>query len=162
RSDSSFIQFRRMSFDTYLESFAADQLQLPLVHNTTCLQFSDVANTGLLKPRFCDKFKEPLVYFFYGRPIYRPSASGNAADTGYTFCPVCLVLRPNSQIPIARVFPFDSGAAALGLFAPHIPSEHRDQYSLAATISTARRLVEAFFETNQQYYVGSARSVFKS
>jgi hypothetical protein len=151
-----------MSFDTYLAGFAGDQLQLPLVHNTTCKRFREIANKGVLEPRSCDKFKEPLVYFFYGRPIYRSNTSGNVADTGYTFCPVCLVLRPNSQIPIARLFPFDSGAAASGLFAPLIPSEHRDRYSLVATVATARRLVEAFFETNQQYYVGKARPFFNS
>jgi hypothetical protein len=151
-----------MSFDTYLTTFAGHQLQLPLVHNTTCLRFNDVAQTGVLEPRFCDKFKEPLVYFFYGRPIYRSSSSGQVADIRYTFCPVCLVFRANSPASIARVFPFDSGAASSGLFAPVIPSADRDQYSLAATIATAQRVVEAFFETNQQYYVGKVRSSFNS
>jgi hypothetical protein len=76
------------------------------------------------------------------------------------YCPVCLVLKPGAVASLARIFPFDSGAATGGRFDPPVPGIDRDRYSLGPALLTAQRVVEAFFETNQKYYVGEPRTVF--
>jgi hypothetical protein len=147
-----------MSFDTFLQAFEGQSTELPLVHNTTCERFIDIAKNGTLDPRPCAVFNEPLIYFFYGRPIYRPSAVGNKPDTRYIYCPVCLVFKPYAVEALARLYPFDSGAACSGRFSPHVAWKDPGQFSLDPTMLTARQLVEAFFETNERYYFGMPRN----
>ncbi|SEK00155.1 hypothetical protein SAMN05518849_1256 [Sphingobium sp. AP50] len=62
-----------------------------------------------LDPVPCPVFnKEPLIYFFYGRPAYRASAQiqSNGLDA---YAPICIIMKPDAADP-RRIFPFDSGA----------------------------------------------------
>jgi hypothetical protein len=147
------------SFNDFVGKFAGRPNELPLVHNTTCSRLREITGTGSLDPRPCPVFNEPLIYFFYGRPIFRPRGPGDSPDTRVVLCPVCLIFKPRAIEPWSRVFPFDSGAASGGRFDPLIPAAHRDRYLLQSTISTARRVVEAFFDTNNHYYLGDPRKL---
>lgn len=149
-----------MGFDDFLNAHPGVGPELPLVHSTNCVQFAQMQATGVLAPQDCPVFGEPLLYFFYGRPVYRPSKRGATPDTRYDLCPVCFVFKPGALGSCARVFPFDSGALDAGLFDPPIARADRDNYSLAPVLQTAQRLVEVFFETNGQYYLGEPRKVF--
>ena len=149
-----------MGFNDFLGAYTGVAPELPLVHSTSCAQFSQVQATGVLAPKDCPVFGEPLLYFFYGRPVYRPSTRGTTPDTRYDLCPVCFVFKPGALGSCARVFPFDSGALHVGLFDPPIARADRDRYSLAPALQTAQRLVEVFFETNGQYYLGEPRTAF--
>ena len=150
----------KMSFDSFLSGYAGNPPELPLVHSTSCERFDAIRSTGVLDPQTCAVFGEPLIYFFYGRPVYRSGKRGVSPDTRFLYCPVCLVLKPNAVSAFARLFPFDSGALDKGLFDPPIAQNHRDRYALGPAVLTAQRLVEAFFETNGAYFVGEPREFF--
>jgi hypothetical protein len=109
-----------MNFDDFLNTYAGAPPELPLVHNTLCLRLPQLQSTGVLEPRDCCVFGEPLLYFFYGRPVFEPDGIGDEPDTCFDFWPVCFVFKPGALASWARVFPLDSGAVNGGRFLPLI------------------------------------------
>jgi hypothetical protein len=148
-----------MNFDDFLNTYAGAPRELPLVHNTLCLRLPQLQSTGVLEPRGCSVFGEPLLYFFYGRPVFEPNGIGDQPDTCFDFWPVCFVFRLGAVASWARVFPLDSGAVNGGRFLPLIDPCDLKHYELVPAAITAQRLVEAFFETNGSYYVGQVRKL---
>ena len=131
--------------------------QLPLVHSTRCEWFREIAKEGELSPIKCPVFGEPLVYLFYGRPAYR-SRNGGQPSTEITHCPICFVFKPYAvSDKIARVVPFDTGAAANGLFSPHIDRADFAKFILGSRIDLAQRMTHLFFGSNKKYFLGEAR-----
>ena len=131
--------------------------ELPLLHSSRCEHFGSIAESNALSPIMCDKFHEPLVYLFYGRPAYR-SRRGNQFDTNIQYCPICFVFKTN-RVPSSpvRVYPFDSGAAIEGRFDPPIQSANTPKFALHPSIDVIRKFTSIFFESNGDYFIGNAR-----
>jgi hypothetical protein len=144
------------SFAEFVEAHAPAKNDLPFVHSTRCEFFKSLATTGQLHPTTCAVFKEPLLYFFYGRPAFRPRG-GSKPDTTRGLLPVCFVLKPDViDAHLHRVFPFDSGAASKGLFAPHVSAVQG--FGIATTVMAIKKAVTAFFETNEAYFLAMPRT----
>jgi hypothetical protein len=144
-------------FANYVKACAAETAELPVVHSTRCERFSGIAATQSLSPTLCEVFNEPLLYLFYGRPSYA-SKMGTRPSTELAYCPVCFVIKADAvETGLARLYPFDSGAAHRGMFDPFIPAGMLPTFALDPTIESARRIASAFFETNGNYYLGRAR-----
>ncbi len=147
-----------LTFAEFVEAHTPVANELPLVHTTRCELFKQLCSAGYLSPRDCPVFKEPLLYFFYGRPAYR-SKLGGRPDTLMNPMPICFVFKPGAVGPdFKRVFPFDSGAASAGMFVPHVEPGDLLAYSLPPNLATIRKAISAFFETNDNYFFGTPRS----
>jgi hypothetical protein len=62
-----------MSFSDYVQKQAMAAVELPLVHTAEYFHLPSIQATNTLQTSDCKFFKEPLLYFFYGRPAYRDS-----------------------------------------------------------------------------------------
>jgi hypothetical protein len=144
-------------FARFVDNHPGMTEELPLVHSTRCEKFLEIAKTRSLAPQPCPVFNEPLLYLFYGRPAYR-SKIGSAPSTDIAYCPVCFVFKPYTiSAEVIRVFPFDSGASKGGLFEPHVSRTDTDSFQLSATLESARRTINLFFETNAKFFVGEPK-----
>lgn len=125
---------------------------LPLMHSTGASGFLSMLGAPLLEPRDCPVFGEPLLYFFYGRPAYRPFS--RVLNTALpAFRPVCLLFRPEALTAIRRVVPLDTGALAAGLFQRHLePGTTAEHFAIGGGVEGAARVVRAFFGSNRAYY----------
>jgi hypothetical protein len=127
-------------------------IELPLVHTTEYFRLSSIQATNTLQTSNCKVFKEPLLYFFYGRPAYRDSSQiAPTRDVG--FYPICFVFRPGTISKKAkRLYPFDTGASQSGLYEPAIRrTDALVGYQVVAVAENARKIVAGFFETDKQY-----------
>lgn len=129
---------------------------LPLVHTCDCHTLREIISSKIIKPALCPVFKEDLVYFFYGRPSYRVSDKGLAFNTSSVY-PACLIIQPEKVKSITRIFPFDSGAYAAGLYSNylHKNSKH-DDYLLDSNYPFVQKFVKYFYDTNQNYFDGKS------
>jgi hypothetical protein len=140
------------SFSDYIAKQPMSSVELPMVHTTEYFRLGAIQANNSLQVSACKVFKEPLLYFFYGRPAYRDATQIiPTRDVG--FYPICFVFHPGTICKKAkRVYPFDSGASQSGLYEPAINrTEALADYPVAAVIESARRLVSCFFETEEQY-----------
>lgn len=86
-----------------------DILDLPAVHTTTEAPLFSILQSKLMEyPVMCDKYKERLVYFFYGKATYYTD------DQMQNFSndpPVCILFDTEEikNAKLKRVLPFDSG-----------------------------------------------------
>jgi hypothetical protein len=101
-------------------------------------------------------FKESLTYFFYGRPAYR-AKEGNNARLEFEW-PIVLVFDPGKITAIKRVFPFDTGAYAMGLYNTFFDkrSELCD-FELSPSVDSACKVVGTYYINNDEYYTGLTR-----
>ncbi len=131
---------------------------LPLMHCTKSEYFFDMISLRALAKRQCRVFNEELVYLFYGRPSYRPYRQEE--NTSLTaFRPVALIFRPDLDIPIKRIYPFDTGAFFDGLYAQYIPAHaNLANFEIDPGLEHASRSVSLFFKSNKNYYRGRAVS----
>lgn len=138
---------------------ASPQALLPIMHTCDCYGFRGILEAGQLDPAPCKVFSgEPLVYLFYGRPAYRPSLLGEATSHG-AFMPVSIVLREDTVPVPKRIYPFDSGAYAHGLFKDHIhPRMSMEDFQLSPGLDMPARLVTQFYGSNENYYLGQPHS----
>jgi hypothetical protein len=148
-----------MTFSDYLQLQPTSRRELPLVHAIECRHLDSILKSHTLEPRHCSVFQEPLLYFFYGRPAYRdPSKTLPIKDI--SFCPICFVFRTGNRFPLKRLFPFDTGAsqAPHALYEPHVlAADALNRFGVLALIENARRIVKAFFETDENYLAGRAK-----
>jgi hypothetical protein len=130
--------------------------ELPAVHTTEFFRLTAVQSSNALQASVCKVFKEPLLYFFYGRPAYRDSSQVTPTrDIG--FYPICFIFRPGAISKQAkRVYPFDTGASQRGLYEPAIKrADALPGYPVPTMIESARRIVSCFFETDDRYLSNS-------
>ena len=151
---------RRRFWEFVCEAQPAEPF-LPLMHTTRGAEFRSIAERSMLEPQEKlgdqDPFpSERLVYFFYGRPVFRDDFQRDTAKA--MFLPVALIIRPEAIAKIRRVFPFDSGAAHKNFYEGHIskPLQWRD-LELASSLEAAARMVSRFFGTNEGYVLGKRR-----
>jgi hypothetical protein len=148
-----------MTFSEYLQTQATSRRELPLVHATECHHFDSIRRSHMLRPRPCPVFNEPLLYFFYGRPSYRDS-SKTTPIKDISYCPICFVFRTGRNIPIKRLFPFDTGASQNphALYEPQVlANDALLKFSLIGAIQNAQRIVRTFFDTDENYLGGRAK-----
>jgi hypothetical protein len=147
------------SFSDYVQKQAMVSRELPLVHTTEYFRLGSIQASNALQPRDCKVFKEPLLYFFYGRPAYR-DASQITPTRDVGFYPICFIFRPGTICKKAkRMYPFDTGASQSGMYVPDInPPEALTDYQLQTAVESARRVVRCFFETDEQYLSNKARA----
>lgn len=129
---------------------------LPLVHTTTSVDFEyEIEPNGILKAQTCKVYAEDLIYFFYGKPSYRPQEGDTLHKANMKqFAPVCLVLDvPSIAIP-TRVMPFDSGAYHNGLMAKegHAHRRLKKEYFEMKGRDIPGGIVNIFFGSNLHYY----------
>lgn len=129
---------------------------LPLVHITRAYAFDEMLDDGRLTPTHCNFFGESLIYLFYGRPAYR-AKDGNNARLEFEW-PIVLIFHPDKIQKIKRVFPFDTGAFELKMYAQFFDkSSKRDDFEFDGALESARKIVGAFYTNHKEYYVGLSR-----
>ncbi len=133
---------------------------LPLMHTTRGAEFRQIAESNQLSADAKaddDPFPgEKLIYFFYGRPVFREEY--RSSTWRQMLLPVALVLRPEAVKKIKRTYPFDSGAAHKNLYEPSLqkPLSWRD-LEIGNSLEAAGRVVSQFFGTNKNYIIGTRR-----
>lgn len=129
--------------------------KLPLVHSTDAYTFANILKEECLAPAKCDVFNgEVLTYFFYGRPAYRPAGDEKPLTLQH-YCPVVLIFKPDLIATAKRIFPFDTGAFNLGLYAPFLHQKMKlEDFELEASPDTPSKVVSLFFGTNEAYLSG--------
>jgi hypothetical protein len=140
------------SFSDYIQKQSMASHELPLVHTTEYFRLASIQVSNMLLTNACTIFKEPLLYFFYGRPAYRDSSQTTPArDVG--FYPICFVFRPGTICQKAkRLYPFDTGASQYGLYEPEVKrTEALASFWVLGLVENARKIVGSFFETDEQY-----------
>jgi hypothetical protein len=110
---------------------------LPLMHITRAYAFDDILGGDTIDPRGCDVFNEQLTYLFYGRPAYRAKDGNNARR---------------------RLFPFDTGAFALGIYNQFFARVSRiEDFALEPSLDAAAKVVGTLYVNNEEYYIGGTR-----
>lgn len=129
---------------------------LPLLHTTRAYSFDEIIEGDELKPRTCDVFNEPLTYLYYGRPAYR-ARSSVSARLEFDW-PIAFVVDPTKIEKFERVFPFDSGAFAYGVYKEFFDSGSQlDDFQSGKTLEDAKTIVSAYYKNNREYYTGGTR-----
>jgi hypothetical protein len=134
--------------------------RLPLIHATDLFCFRQVRADGRLEPAECPIYKpEKLLYFFYGRPSYRPHAQLDTV-TAKALLPVCLVMSRELTDRAVRIMPFDTGAFSRKMMHPplHEKMELHD-FELAVSANAPMRLIELFYGSERNYYDAMAKYV---
>jgi hypothetical protein len=126
--------------------------KLPLIHATDLLRFRDIREHGELRPADCDVYKgEKLLYFFYGRPSYRPHGQEDTI-TAKAFLPICLVMSRAAMNKAIRILPFDSGAFHRRMMHPPMHEEMtKDVFELMVSPESPVQAIELFYGNEKNY-----------
>ena len=85
---------------------------LPFCHTTNQGSASGILLKGMTTPKACDVYKEPLVYFFYGKACFliEKELANYTDNPPVTFIYDQKLIKEHlTQILIKRILPFDSG-----------------------------------------------------
>jgi len=136
-----------------LEEETEDKLHL--LHTTSAYDFVDICQGDTLDPVRCEVFKEDLLYLFYGRPAYRTAVS---VDKRLKFnWPFSFIVAPERLDEIHAVYPFDTGAFALGLYEGFFHKKSKlEDFRLKGDISCAQKIVKNFYGSAENYFNGDA------
>jgi hypothetical protein len=125
---------------------------LPIIHSCDGYGFRSILESGKIEMRYCDVFKENLVYAFYGKPAYKIHLVG--ATKNDALFPVCFIMNQDYLQEFWRIYPFDSGAFAK---IDEIKSKYFhdkmniSDFQVRADIRNAVRIVEKFYSNNEKY-----------
>jgi hypothetical protein len=146
-------------FWNFLSLVNAPDGKLPLVHATDMYRFRDIRISERLEPRDDTVYRaENLLYFFYGRPSYRPHATKNTV-TAKALLPVCLVISPGIADRAVRVMPFDTGAFAQKMMHPPIHEDmNLKDFELQVAANAPMRIVELFYGRERSYFYAQPKS----
>lgn len=138
-------------FSTYLDDCHILKT-MPLIHKADLFTSCKIIEDGKVSVRECDVFtKEKIAYLFYGRGAYT-IAQNESTRKDFTYFPVCFVFDP-INIPLDKVFPFDSGAFSLEKYATFF---HKNMdihsFALKPDLSNIRGFVKYFYGGNENYY----------
>lgn len=124
---------------------------LPIFHCCTFEEASEYVNSRGIKVENCNVFEEELVYLFLGKSRFRKEYTNNR--TKHT--PICFVLKPNSEIQIKRIFPFDTGAVVTDRYQPVFTKDDIEKvklrFSLDNELPLAYVLITLFFNNLKNY-----------
>jgi hypothetical protein len=140
-------------FWDFIESVEAGFGTLSLIHSTDLLRFKQIRKTKRLKVQPCDVYRgQNLLYFFYGRPAYRPHAKEKTLSAR-AYAPVCLVFNKVLAEQAIRILPFDSGAFHLRVTHPPMhPEMSLGEFELAINANAPMKLIKVFFGTETNYF----------
>jgi hypothetical protein len=116
----------------------------------------DILRGGQVATSQCPVFREPLAYFFYGRPAYR--LGENEVTKGEAFCPFCFLFEPKIIEEAEAIHAFDTGAFAKRLYANVLPDEMSEGDFRLSSISAAHQLISATFGSREAYFIGDTRA----
>jgi hypothetical protein len=126
--------------------------KLPLIHNTDLYYFREIRNQETLLPTDCNVYGEKLLYFFYGRPSYRPHSNKNTVNAK-SLLPVCLVMSRNLLPTAVRIMPFDTGAFSRSMMHPPMhESMRKEEFQLALSAEAPMRVVNMFYGGERRYF----------
>jgi hypothetical protein len=134
--------------------------KLPLVHATDLYHFRDIQHDSTLVPSDCDVYKtEKLLYFFYGRPSYRPHAQKDTV-TAKALLPICLVMSRNLIGRAVRIMPFDTGAFERRLMHPPMHTAmKKEDFELAIDPDAPMEMISIFYATENDYFDARAKAI---
>ena len=158
RTYDFFEHVHNIDFDNLLVN-GSNLADMPLTHKLEWHKAEKILETGEIKVEKCDVFRdEKLAYFFYGRPAYAIANGKGVRHDNYYF-PVCFILKADS-VNINKVFPFDSGAYALGMYDGFIHHEMDiNDFSINPTIASIKTFIEYFYGENDRYYKNIIRQI---
>ncbi len=130
--------------------------QLPLVHSTDAYALGDILDTGEIVPQTCGVFVgEDLLYFFYGKPAFRPNIFAEPTSLAHYF-PICFIFKPELAATIKRIFPFDSGGFR-DFYSKYMHKQMKlGDFGLEPDPKTPGQVVTQFFGSNPAYLMGRA------
>lgn len=148
-------------FTEFINRFEPSLPAMPLIHTTDAYRFSrHILKKRLIEPQPCEIFEEDLLYFFYGRPSYR--VNSNQKKSFSAAYPVGIILHPDAVKYAKRVYPFDTGAYAGGLFEDYMYKDFTldsflvdlclEESGLISISDIPSKIIAAFFENNTNYY----------
>ena len=139
-----------MSLADYLHAFTPGEAAMPLMHAAPTGLGAQIIASGEVRTSPCGVYGCDLVYFFYGRPAFKPFRNMPASGMD-EHLPMCLVMDPALLGDSFRILPFDSGG--YGRYRPHLGGfVERPDFELGPAGDFPLRLVRAFYETNRNYY----------
>ena len=139
-------------FRDVFDSEASTVSTLPILHSCEAIVLDKILSDQKLLTNKCDVFEEDLLYAFYGIPSYRKTME--KATSNPSHYPVCFILDYAFIPDVDQLFPFDTGAFS------KIPSVKKDhfhesidisQLELLADIEDAKKVVEKFYFSNENY-----------
>ncbi len=148
---------RPSPFDDFLSRNTISSISggLPLVHSTKSLNLRELVKASGLEPTECDVFNEQLLYFFLGRPAYRWGRP--ESQPHHWELPTCFIFDQLPGFPIERVYPFDSGGHANGLYPSYVQNIPRENFE-TRNPDAPNRIVSALFGSFQRYVAGQPKS----
>jgi hypothetical protein len=140
-------------FEKFVAAQADPKLLLPLVHTISAYRFADLCDSDNIEPRHCKHFGEDLVYLFYGRPAYR-TEKAEFTDLSFNW-PVVFILDNAEVSGISSIYPFDSGAFFLRLYARFFSQDSEIQdFRVSGELGNAGKIVSAFYKNEFEYLEG--------
>lgn len=132
---------------------------LPSMHSTSCFNAEEIYKENKIKVQLCDKFKKKLVYFFYGKPVYKVAQNETQSRSDNLLSPVCFIVD-TKKIPIKLIIPFDSGAYISKKYDNIFPDDFISKeklvknFSLNNNINTIKIFIKNFYGNNENYLSG--------
>jgi hypothetical protein len=127
---------------------------LPLIHTTRSYNIASIKDTNHIKPTRCDVFDDDLTYLFVGRPAYKRNDPGSQAE--YWELPCCFIFSELPGADLKRVYPFDSGGFARGLYPDYIGLMPMTQFEVDSPTAPGK-IISAFFGDASRYFSGNAK-----
>jgi hypothetical protein len=133
---------------------------MPLTHITKGIGAEDIIRSGQVSTTYCEFFREPLAYFFYGRPAYRVSGEGTVKVEAA--CPFCFIFSAALIKKAKSIHAFDTGAFANRLYKHVLLDEMKvEDFSLERNETRPNRIIAAVFSSMHNYLDGNVREVIE-
>ncbi len=148
-------------FNQYISDATQCTPIMPLTHTCDSYTFRAIVESCQISTARCTVFGEMLIYFFYGRPAYRPSSWNVEAESpASAFLPCSFVLRSDAVSMPKRVAAFDTGAYEKGLYKKFLhPNMKKEDFLLDPSMEVPPRIVGRFYGSNGNYYFGNPISI---
>jgi hypothetical protein len=131
---------------------------MPLTHISKGIEAEDIIRAGQVATGDCGFFKEPLAYFFYGRPAYR--VSGDGAVKVEAACPFCFIFESALIRKAKAIHAFDTGAFARRLYKHVFLDEMNvEDFSLEQNETRPNRIIAAVFSSMRNYFDGDTTKI---
>lgn len=121
---------------------------LPLVHSTQAYGLLKIVESDEISTTFCDVFKEPLSYFFVGRPAYKFKDDGDEAQEWELPC--CFIMEFSSVPAIKRIYPFDTGGYKR--YPKYLSMIDREEFEVSDVPNAPQKLIGSFFGSARNYF----------
>lgn len=133
---------------------------MALIHTTTVSLFRQICKSGTasLAPQLCTVMNNPLTYFFYGRPAYRPGPI-SPTNRDYDSRPVSMLFRREAVHSIMGIYPCDTGAHSRGYYSPFLDGVMFSDLDCVNVTDADKRIVSRFFGGNDTYFYGEELSL---